>query len=1793
MTAILIRPATFPEVTQQLGAGSAMSSSFLFKLADRHFGGTQGAGTYSAADAYDLAEMTLHRLILDRRVGLAPTVGLLSAQLRAEELEDLGALLPTRTRRDDEVLAFDQFSTPPALAFAAAWLGSPKADDLVLEPSGGTGALAVQARNAGSTVICVELSERRAAILEALGFQVIRENADHLNSVLPKEVMPSLVLMNPPFTATAGRLGEAADPMTAARHVEQSLKRLRKGGRVVAILPPGMGFGTTRYRDWWRSIVQSYSVKANVLLDARAFKKAGTGIAVRLVVIDKTGLTSSGARPIGAELDSVNSLMAVLESVRLNRPHVDGVAVPRPTPTLAPLPAAPNRAVLAMKPAPTTRPASQATRRIAERVAIPDAPAAPVPAITSDALPEQPMAAIAVGIAVGAVAPKDRFDAPLTEVKYEPYQPQRLKIEGAHPHPSKLVESAAMSAVLPPEPTYSPHFPESVILDGKLSFAQVEAVVYAGQAHAEFLPAGPGGRAMRAGFAIGDGTGVGKGRAQPLEALVLTPAGWKQMGELKFGDAVVTADGTISRITGLFPQGECDIYRISFSDGTSTECTADHLWLTQTRRQRYYEKKGWGISYANPKVITTSQIQSTIRLIHSIPLVEAVQFTQREILLDPYVLGALLADGSLRNSSSQLVNADREIIESVIAALPQGMMLKKVASRDYHYDITSTSPYGKGCPWPRNDVQRALRIYDLTDKTAAYKFVPDAYKFNTPEIRLALLQGLMDCDGHVNQNGACVYYTVSKKLADDVQFLVQSLGGTATRSLKPTNRLTCHVIFLRLPEGVNPCRMTRKAKLVRKTWVKYPPRRYIKNVECIGRKVAQCISISHPSHLYVTNDFIVTHNTAGAVILDNWYQGRDKALWITKNDSTLLGAARRDWGDLGGDPEVIFPMSKVQAGELVKATRGIMLVSTGTLRSKPRDKVSRLQQILNWLGPDFDGVIISDEHHAAANAVETDGSRGKTKASQTGLASVELQKALPNARIVYISATLADKVENLSSCDRLGLWGYGTPFAGKQQFIAQIKAGGIAAMEIVTRDLKAMGRYFARSLSYEDIRYRRLVHDLTLEQVELYDAMAEAWQLVLANVHLVMELIGTDRDAQAKSKTMSAFWGSHQRFFNQVLTAMMMPTILREMEADVAAGRSPLLYFVNTNEAAQERALAREGAEENLEDLDMSPRESLLQYLEMCFPVKQHESYMDEVGNLRMRVALDSDGKPVINTEAEEIRDDLLLKIGSLRVPNGPLEQLLDRFGTDKVAELTGRSRRVVRKPDGFGGFKTVIENRSKAHMLADLLAFQDDVKPVVAYSNAGNTGIDLHASRKFKNRRQRVLYIAQAGWSAKEATQACGRPHRSDQESAPEIALCATSLKGHKRFMSSIARRLGSLGALTKGQRNTGEQGLFTARDDLEGEYGNAALFQLIMDLNDGKDVAGLSINEFQRQLGLKLLNEEGDLLKDKLPPVKQFLNRLLSMNVGPMDRLFDEFASRLDQAVEAAAEAGLLNIGMETVIADSIEVMSPPRVVYTEPRSKAESVYTELKVWRRNVTLSYDAVREKHPDILQFVTNKHTNRTYAQRPAHNRTDPDGKVIAQYRLVGPLGTHYVDAAAIDSFGATYRPVSEGKIRALWQAEIGQTEPFTVEAMHVISGVLLPIWDKLEGAGEPRVFRLQTDDGQRILGRVIPATLIRQVLQRLGANYGKPWSAKEVIETVLAGHRLQLANGWHLQRVKVAGENRIEVSGPSMGQFLGDLKRIGVKMEYYQSATRFFVPHGGPATMEKLIQNRPIVDGAV
>ena len=206
------------------------------------------------------------------------------------------------------------------------------------------------------------------------------------------------------------------------------------------------------------------------------------------------------------------------------------------------------------------------------------------------------------------------------------------------------------------------------------------------------------------------------------------------------------------------------------------------------------------------------------------------------------------------------------------------------------------------------------------------------------------------------------------------------------------------------------------------------------------------------------------------VILDSWLKGRCRALWVSKSD-TLIEDAQRDWSALGQERLLIQPLSRLRQGAPVQLEEGVLFTTYATLRSDARDeRVSRGAQIVDWLGTDFDGVIVFDESHAMQNAAGGKGSRGDQAPSQQGRAGLRLQHALPNARVLYVSATGATTVQNLAYAQRLGLWGgEDFPFATRAEFVAAIETGGVAAMEVLARDLKALGLYTARSLSYDGV----------------------------------------------------------------------------------------------------------------------------------------------------------------------------------------------------------------------------------------------------------------------------------------------------------------------------------------------------------------------------------------------------------------------------------------------------------------------------------------------------------------------------------------------------------------------------------------------------------------------------------------------------------------------------------------------------------------------------------------------------
>ena len=223
---------------------------------------------------------------------------------------------------------------------------------------------------------------------------------------------------------------------------------------------------------------------------------------------------------------------------------------------------------------------------------------------------------------------------------------------------------------------------------------------------------------------------------------------------------------------------------------------------------------------------------------------------------------------------------------------------------------------------------------------------------------------------------------------------------------------------------------------------------------------------------------------AAGIVLDNWLQGRTKAVWFSKSDK-LIEDARRDWRDVGGKDTDIVSLSKYRQGAPITMQNGILFATYATLRSGARNgKASRLQQICDWLGSDFDGVILFDEAHALAGAGGGEKSeRGSRAPSKQGVAGLALQNLVPLARVVYVSATGASSVNALAYASRLGLWAQPSiPFATRKDFVSAMDAGGVAAAEIVARDLKVLGLYNARSLSYEGVEVDILASPLNDDQ---------------------------------------------------------------------------------------------------------------------------------------------------------------------------------------------------------------------------------------------------------------------------------------------------------------------------------------------------------------------------------------------------------------------------------------------------------------------------------------------------------------------------------------------------------------------------------------------------------------------------------------------------------------------------------------------------------------------------------------
>lgn len=924
------------------------------------------------------------------------------------------------------------------------------------------------------------------------------------------------------------------------------------------------------------------------------------------------------------------------------------------------------------------------------------------------------------------------------------------------------------------------------------------------------------------------------------------------------------------------------------------------------------------------------------------------------------------------------------------------------------------------------------------------------------------------------------------------------------------------------------------------------------------------------------------------ILLDNWNRGRKKAVWISEN-SRLFADAQRDaeWVGLGKDRLLLQGKTKGKIG----VKEGVLFTTYSTLTSAEQDKdgksgAKRIDQIIEWLGKDFDGVIAFDEAHNMANALQSKGSRGTVKPSQTALSGIALQRALPNARVVYVSATGATEVRNLVYAARLGLWGEGTAFGSPLDFVSDIDSGGLAAMEVVAKDMKAMGAYTARSLSYDGVEVEPLLHELSPEQAKTYDELAHAWQITLSNVDAAMESSGSKKDPQARSSALSAFWGAHQRFFNAVLTALSAPSLLADAKRQLDAGNSVIMQLVNTDEATMKRRLAQASdTGQTLEELDLTPRDVLMQYLQHSFPTTLHEKYIDEEGNEGSRPVIDASGNAVQNPDAIVMRDRMIESLATLKVPESILDQIVNYFGSDAVAEITGRSQRIVRQQDGTAK----MEKLGEAKRRGDASDFDNGKRRILVFSDAGGTGRSYHADLRIPNQQKRVHYLVQPGWRADKAIQGLGRSHRTNQAQPPLFKTVTTTIKSQARFVSSIARRMNQMGALTKGQRDaTSGQGMFDDDMNLEDNYSKQALVSLFFSIAKG-GVDGVTVADIERQMGIRFIDEKtGQILQDKIPTIQRFLNRLLSLDIAMMDRVFDEFDARRRNNIEYAKQNGFHDAGMETLRALSVK-KDEDTIAITHPGG-ATTRYVKLTVTHESRLLPFDSV---HPDAF-FARNKTSGKLYAFEPTTSITNPEtGGLIERVRRVSPDSVRYMPVREAEDQNKYDRlDLTKSQKKAEWAKATEATPKTYDETLHMVSGALLPVWDRLPKDGSNRVVRVQTDAKEKLIGRLIENKSLKETLTRLGVSRDAPkLDGRQAIDAIVQNNAtIELANGWKLVRRTVNGQPRIEVLNVAMGGDRSVLIGMGAFSEIINWQSRLFLPSDNAGIMDRLLASKPIVD---
>lgn len=381
------------------------------------------------------------------------------------------------------------------------------------------------------------------------------------------------------------------------------------------------------------------------------------------------------------------------------------------------------------------------------------------------------------------------------------------------------------------------------------------------------------------------------GKMAAVTEPVLTPKGWVPIGEIKVGDKVFDEEGNPTKVKAIHPQGVQPSYKVTFNDDSFTYCGNKHLWKCKKNKSNTWTVKT--LKEIREIDGDTPRPSKAVR----IPLCEPIKFRKKKHIIKPYTLGVLIGDGSITKGNMKVTSADAEIIDNV-SKIQQD--IKFTEMHKYNYFIctyNADTPPRDRSPF-RQDLERMnLRV------RAENKHIPEEYLYDSVENRTELLRGLMDTDGTIYGKCQMEYYTVSKKLAEQVQFLVQSLGGKARVRTKPAwykdddgNRVDCRECYrVKINiKDINPFKLKRKADQFYN--IHTTRQRILRKVEYVEDVESVCIEVESPHHTYITRNCIVTHNStsiAARQLVNAHIIHKYKSLYITPHQEFLNTYANR------------------------------------------------------------------------------------------------------------------------------------------------------------------------------------------------------------------------------------------------------------------------------------------------------------------------------------------------------------------------------------------------------------------------------------------------------------------------------------------------------------------------------------------------------------------------------------------------------------------------------------------------------------------------------------------------------------------------------------------------------------------------------------------------------------------------------------------------------------------------------------------------------------------------------------